>query len=265
MFALALLFFRVIFHGYLGSEKADDYLVGAVLLGSAPCTAMVFVWTALMNGDGAYTVTQVAVNDLLLLVTYVPTVKLLAGTTSLQMPWETLLLSVALFVVVPLLVGVTFRLVMSRRERWLRWMNERLLPAMDGISMVFLLLMIVLIFMSQASTILGNLLDILCISVPLLLQTVLVWAIAVALAWWMRLPYSIGGPASLIACSNFFEMAVAVAVALYGSSSGAALATVVGVLIEVPIMLLLVWLNNRYYCRSSSGKADMIELKLSQS
>ena len=244
MYAFCLLFYKVIFAGwYLGLEKQTEYLIGAVLLGGAPCTAMVFVWSRLMNGDPAYTITQVALNDLVLLALYVPTVQLLAGVSNIYLPWSTLLYSVLFFVLVPLVLGVIVRqsLIYKHKE----FLNNKLIPIMDHLSMVFLLLMIVLLFISQAVTILGNLLDILVISIPLIIQTFFIWAITIIASILMKIPYKFAGPASLIACSNFFEMAVAVALSLYGSDSGVTLTTVVGVLIEVPIMLTLVHVNNR--------------------
>ena len=243
MYALCLLFFKVIFASYLSQEKQTEYLIGSVLLGGAPCTAMVFIWSKLMNGDAAYTITQVAVNDLILLVLYVPTVQLLAGVSNIQIPWTTLMLSVVFFVVIPLVIGVLVRQSLIYKHE--NFLNKKLLPVMDQLSMVFLLLMVILLFISQAPTIIGNLLDILVISVPLIIQTIFIWAITVAASLLLKIPFRYAGPASLIACSNFFEMAVAVAFTLYGSDSGVTLTTVVGVLIEVPIMLTLVHINNR--------------------
>jgi ACR3 family arsenite transporter len=245
MYGLAQLFFRVIFIGYLGDDKAGQYLIGAVLLGGAPCTAMVFVWSTLMNGDAAYTVAQVAVNDILLVILYSPTVKLLAGAANIHMPWGTLLFSIGFFVVIPLVFGVVTRQIMMREESRAAFLEKKMIPVLDSLSMVFLLLMVILLFISQAEKIVHNLVDILIIAIPLLLQTFIIYAISYGTSWLMRFPYEIAGPASLIACSNFFELAVAVAASLYGADSGAALATVVGVLIEVPVMLLLVKINNR--------------------
>ncbi|KAJ3103802.1 hypothetical protein HDU96_009142 [Phlyctochytrium bullatum] len=245
MYGLALLFFRVVFGSSLDVAKQDAYLIGTILLGGAPCTAMVFVWSSLMKGDASYTLTQVAVNDILLLILYTPTAKLLSRSSSLEMPWNTLIASVAFFIVIPLVIGIIIRVCLTRTPAGTRFLNTRLLPFLDSCSMVFLLLMVVLLFVSQAATVVSHLVDILIIAVPLIIQTLLLWALAYFGALWLRLPYDQAGPASLIACSNFFEMAVAIAVALYGSESPAALATVVGVLIEVPIMLALVWVNNR--------------------
>jgi len=245
MYGFALLFFKVIFKGYLGNDTANQYLIGTVLLGGAPCTAMVFVWSRLMRGNFSYTLTQVAFNDILLVILYSPTAKLLAGAANINMPWDTLLFSIGFFIVIPLLFGVVTRHFMLKKESTTNFLQNKLIPTLDSASMVFLLLMIVLIFISQASTIAHNLVDILIIAIPLLIQTFLIWGISYGTSWFLRFPYEVAGPASLIACSNFFEMAVAVAASLYGSNSGAALATVVGVLIEVPVMLFLVKVNNR--------------------
>ena len=218
MYGFARLFFHTLFGDYLGKERADGYLVGAVLLGCAPCTAMVFVWSRLMRGNGAYTLTQVAVNDLILLVTYVPTVQLLLGAgANIEIPWSTLVYSVAFFVLVPLVVGVGTRVAVAGLldERWFHWLEGRVIPALDACSMWFLVGMVVLLFVSQAATLVENVVDMLVIALPLLMQTVMVWAITYgAMAWWLRVPYDRAGPATLIACSNFFEMAVAVAVAV---------------------------------------------------
>ncbi|KAJ1568485.1 hypothetical protein HK405_001475, partial [Cladochytrium tenue] len=228
---------------------ADQYLVGAVLLGGAPCTAMVFVWSKMMAGDPTYTLTQVAVNDLLLLAIYGPIVKLLSGDSSASMPWSTLLFSVGLYVLAPLLVSFAIRgtlAVLFDRARARHILTRVIIPALDKLSAAFLIAMVVLLFVSQAASIGANWVDMLAIAVPLLLQTFLIWGLTYAIALWvLRLPYDLAGPATLIACSNFFEMAVALAVSLYGADSEAALATVVGVLIEVPVMVLLVWINNR--------------------
>ncbi|KDO17429.1 arsenical-resistance protein [Saprolegnia parasitica CBS 223.65] len=257
MYGIAILFFRTFFGGYLG-DKADGYVVGSILLGGAPCTAMVFVWSILMKGNAAYTLTQVAVNDLLLMVLYVPTTKLLADGTSLEMPWSTLFVSVGLFVVIPLVVGYGIRKAFGHSDAGLDWLNSKLLPVLDSLSMVFLVLMIVLIFISQAATITDNVVDILIIAMPLILQTILIWGITYTGALYLGLSYDIAGPATLIACSNFFEMAVAVAVSLYGSGSPAALATVVGVLIEVPLMLILVAINNKTQHKFASASPPLL-------
>jgi ACR3 family arsenite transporter len=252
MYAISLLFFKVFFESYLGTEKSDGYVIGAVLLGGAPCTAMVFVWSVLMNGNAAYTLAQVAVNDILLLILYVPTVKLLASASNIEMPWDTLLYSVGLFIVVPLVVAVVTR--QSLNQRGLEWLKTKVIPLLDTLSMAFLLLMVVLIFISQAATITKNWVDILIIAIPLTVQTVLIWGLTYAVAIYFEFPFDIAGPASLIACSNFFEMAVAIAVSIYGTGSPATLATVVGVLIEVPVMLVLVAINNKTQHKFAKGR-----------
>jgi ACR3 family arsenite transporter len=245
MYFLSLLFFRVVFGNYLSIEKQNSYIIGSVILAGAPCTAMVFVWSILMHGNATFTLAQVCVNDLILLVAYVPTVKLLAGASNIFMPWDTLIFSVLLFVVVPLIIGSLIRFIMQRNEKWSEWMNRKMIPVMDRLSMVFLLLMVTILFISQSRTITDNLVDILIIAVPMLIQSVFLWGLTFGLALWLKLPFDIAGPATLIATSNFFEMAVAIAISLYGSDSGAALATVVGVIIEVPVMLTFVHINNR--------------------
>ncbi|CAK4625428.1 hypothetical protein LEN26_016700 [Aphanomyces euteiches] len=256
MYGIALLFFRNIYD--IEDTKANGYIVGSILLGGAPCTAMVFVWSKLMRGNASYTLAQVAFNNVLLLVLYVPTAKLLAGASDIVMPWDTLFASVGLFIVVPLVIAVVTRRCVS--ETTLAWIDQRLLPLLDTCSMVFLILMIVLIFISQADTITHNWVDILLIAVPLILQTALIWGIMYAAAIFFRLPYEVAGPATLIACSNFFEMAVAVAASVYGSGSPATLATVVGVLIEVPVMLILVGINNK--TQHFFTKAQEVSLQL---
>lgn len=240
-YGLGVLFFRKVFVG-IGEAKANEFLMGTILLAGAPCSAMVFVWSVLLKGDAAYTLTQVTVNNLLLLVLYVPTTKLLGGFTTLNLPWDTLLISVAFFVAIPLVLAIAIRHVCSLKESWNLWLNNKLIPILDRLSMVFLILMVILIFISQASSLVGNVVDILIISVPLLLQTCLMWALSFFLFFMLKIPYEIAAPSSLIASSNFFEMAVAVAVALFGAGSNVTLATVVGVLIEVPVMLGLIFL-----------------------
>lgn len=184
MYALSLLFFKVIFLSYLGMERANEYLIGSVLLSGAPCTAMVFVWSRLMNGDAAYTVAQVAVNDILLLFFYIPTVKLLAGASDIAMPWDTLSYSILIFVAIPLLIGVISRVTMSRKESWLYFLDVKIIKSLDKCSMVFLVLMVSLLFISQAKTITHNLIDILIISIPLFIQTVLIWGITFVVMFW---------------------------------------------------------------------------------
>lgn len=239
MFALAWLFFHVVFRVWIPDTLADEYVAGAVLLGAAPCTAMVFVWSHLAKGDPAYTLVQVAVNDLIILVAFAPIVALLLGVGGVHIPWDTLLLSVVLFVVVPLVAGVATRRAVVRR-RGADYFNNVFVHRFDNITIVGLLLTLVILFSFQGGIILANPLHIVLIVVPLVVQTYLVFAIAYGWAKAWRLPYEVAAPAGMIGASNFFELAVAVAISLFGMQSGAALATVVGVLVEVPVMLSLV-------------------------
>lgn len=244
MFGLAWLFFHVVFRMWIPEALANDYVAGAVLLGAAPCTAMVFVWSHLAKGDPAYTLVQVAVNDLIILVAFAPIVALLLGVGGVQVPWDTLLLSVVLFVVVPLSAGVLVRCWVTRR-RGLEYFNEVFVHKFDNITVVGLLLTLVILFSFQGSTILANPLHIVLIAVPLVLQTYLIFGIAFGWAKAWKLPYEVAAPGNMIGASNFFELAVAVAISLFGMQSGAALATVVGVLVEVPVMLSLVAIAKR--------------------
>lgn len=239
MFALAWLFFHVVFRVWIPDTLADEYVAGAVLLGAAPCTAMVFVWSHLAKGDPAYTLVQVAVNDLIILVAFAPIVALLLGVGGVHIPGDTLLLSVVLFVVVPLVAGVATRRAVVRR-RGADYFNNVFVHRFDNITIVGLLLTLVILFSFQGGIILANPLHIVLIVVPLVVQTYLVFAIAYGWAKAWRLPYEVAAPAGMIGASNFFELAVAVAISLFGMQSGAALATVVGVLVEVPVMLSLV-------------------------
>ena len=244
MFALTSLFFYVIFAGLISSDLARDYVAGAVILGAAPCTAMVFVWSHLTRGNPTYTVVQVASNDLIILVLFTPIVGLLLGIGGIQIPWMTLLLSVVLFVVIPLTAGVVTRVLLTRR-RGLEYFEKTFIPKFGNVTIVGLLLTLVLIFTSQSAVILANPLHILLIAVPLVIQTVLIFSLTYGAAKLLRLRHDIAAPAAMIGGSNFFELAVAVAVALFGATSPVALATTVGVLVEVPVMLGLVHLANR--------------------
>ncbi|MGN0232620.1 MAG: ACR3 family arsenite efflux transporter [Muribaculaceae bacterium] len=245
MFAIAWLFLTVAFSSVIPNFLAEQYLAGCVLLGAAPCTAMVFVWSYLTKGDAAYTLVQVAVNDLILLVAFVPTVGILLGVTGISIPWNTLLLSVVLFVVIPLALGVITRnrVIASKGNEYF---STVFVHKFDNITSVGLLLTLVILFSFQGELILGNPLHIILIAIPLVVQTFLIFFFAFIWARRSGLPHSISAPAGLIGASNFFELAVAVAISLFGLNSGAALATVVGVLVEVPVMLLLVKIANRY-------------------
>lgn len=243
MCAIASLFFFVIFKAFITPELAAQYLAGAVLLGAAPCTAMVFVWSTLTKGDPAYTVVQVATNDLIILFAFVPIVKFLLGVSNVSVPWDTLILSVVLFVVIPLAGGVLTRsLVIQKHGK--DYFENTFVKKFDGITTIGLLLTLVMIFSFQGNIILENPLHIVLIAVPLVLQTFLIFAIAYVACRILKLSHKIAAPAGMIGASNFFELAVAVAIALFGTTSPAALATTVGVLTEVPVMLFLVRIAN---------------------
>jgi ACR3 family arsenite transporter len=244
MYGIAILFFFVIFKAFITPDLATEYLAGAVLLGAAPCTAMVFVWSSLTKGNPAYTVVQVATNDLIILVAFVPIVKFLLGVSNVSVPWATLILSVVLFVVIPLAGGMLTRYIVVKK-RGTDYFENTFVKKFDGITTIGLLLTLVMIFSFQGGIILGNPLHIVLIAVPLVLQTFLIFAIAYIACKLLKLPYNIAAPAGMIGASNFFELSVAVAIALFGTTSPAALATTVGVLTEVPVMLFLVKIANR--------------------
>ena len=244
MYGIASLFFFTVFKAFITPDLATEYLAGAVLLGAAPCTAMVFVWSSLTKGDPAYTVVQVATNNLIILVAFVPIVKFLLGVSNVSVPWDTLILSVVLFVVIPLAGGILTRLIVTKR-RGKEYFETVFVKKFDGATTLGLLLTLVLIFSFQGNVILENPLHIVLIAVPLILQTFLIFAIAYLACWLLKLSHTIAAPAGMIGASNFFELAVAVAVALFGTTSPAALATTVGVLTEVPVMLLLVRIANK--------------------
>ena len=240
---LGWLFFRVLFADLVDPQTATEYIAGMILLGVAPCTAMVFVWSHLTKGDANYTLVQVSVNDLIMIFAFAPIAAFLLGVSDVTVPWNTLLLSVVLYVLIPLLAGVfTRKIINSQKEPTkLNQFIQRLKP----ISIAGLLATIVLLFGFQAETILSKPFAIVLIAIPLLIQTYGIFAIAYGAAKAMKLPHNIAAPACMIGTSNFFELAVAVAISLFGLQSGAALATVVGVLVEVPVMLTLVGFANR--------------------
>ena len=244
MFGIAWLFFFVIFKTLIPAELAKDYLAGAILLGAAPCTAMVFVWSHLTKGNPAYTVVQVATNDLIILVAFTPIVALLLGIGGVKIPWDTLLLSVALFVVIPLAGGILTRTSVIKK-RGLDYFEKGFLPKFSNVTIVGLLLTLVIIFSFQGKVILENPLHIVLIAVPLVIQTFLIFFIAYGASKLLKLPHDIAAPAGMIGASNFFELSVAVAISLFGAKSPVALATIVGVLVEVPVMLTLVKIANR--------------------
>ena len=243
MFAIAWLFFNVIFSGFITPDLARDYLAGAILLGAAPCTAMVFVWSHLTKGNPAYTVVQVATNDLIILAAFTPIVAFLLGIGGVTIPWDTLLLSVVLFVVIPLTAGVVTRNHLTR-TKGVDYFEKTFIPKFGNITIIGLLLTLVIIFSFQGQVILENPLHIVLIAIPLIIQTILIFFIAYLAAKAMKLPHNIAAPAGMIGASNFFELAVAVAIALFGTQSPVALATIVGVLVEVPVMLMLVKIAN---------------------
>jgi ACR3 family arsenite transporter len=244
MAALGWLFFKVFFAGWVDPQSANEYIAGMILLGVAPCTAMVFVWSQLTKGDANYTLVQVSVNDIIMVFAFAPITALLLGMSDIQVPWETLVLSVILYVVLPLMAGVITRKVIDVNDVTHKRLNS-LVRSLKPWSVVGLLGTVLLLFGFQAETILAQPQTIVLIAIPLLLQTYGIFAIAYGAAKALKLPHNIAAPACMIGTSNFFELAVAVAISLFGLHSGAALATVVGVLVEVPVMLSLVYFANR--------------------
>lgn len=244
MYGIAAFFFYVVFRTIIPVELAKEYLAGAVLLGAAPCTAMVFVWSHLTKGNPAYTVVQVATNDLIILIAFTPIVAFLLGVGGVAVPWDTLFLSVVLFVVIPLAGGILTRTLIIR-NKGKKYFENQFLPRFNHVTIIGLLLTLVIIFSFQGNVILENPLHIVLIAVPLILQTFLIFFIAYLASKWLKLPHTIAAPAGMIGASNFFELAVAVAISLFGATSPAALTTIVGVLTEVPVMLLLVRFANK--------------------
>jgi ACR3 family arsenite transporter len=243
MAALGVLFFRHVFAPFIPPGDAEGYIAGLILLGAAPCTAMVFVWSHLTRGDPNYTLVQVSVNDAVMVFAFAPIVAFLLGVTDIAVPWETLLLSVALYVVVPLMVGILARNALKKRggEESVTAFTRRIKP----LSVIGLLATVTLLFGFQSETILAKPIIIALIAVPILIQSYGIFALAYAAAWAWKVPHKVAAPCAMIGTSNFFELAVAVAISLFGLNSGAALATVVGVLVEVPVMLSLVAFANR--------------------
>jgi ACR3 family arsenite transporter len=241
----AWIFFSKIYGAFIEPELAGEYIAGAILLGAAPCTAMVFVWSYLTNGDPNYTLLQVSVNDLIILVAFIPIVGLLLGITDVQIPYETLISSIVIFVVIPLVAGyITHKLLVRAKGK--DWFEKEFLPKLKPISILALLVTLILLFAFQGVNILNNPFIILLIAVPLIIQTYFIFFITWFSGKRLRLPHAICSPAAMIGASNFFELAVAVAIALFGLQSPAALVTVVGVLVEVPVMLSLVALANKW-------------------
>lgn len=243
MYLISAFFFKIVFSAIIPPELANQYLAGAVLLGAAPCTAMVFVWSHLTKGDPAYTLVQVAVNNLILLIAFTPIVAFLLGISNVTVPYDTLFLSVVLFIVIPLVAGYLSRERIIK-NRGLQYFESVFLKKFDNVTIVGLLLTLIIIFTFQGEVILGNPLHVLLIAIPLTIQTFFIFSLAYGWSKAWKLPHNIASPASMIGASNFFELAVAVAITLFGLNSGATLATVVGVLVEVPVMLALVRIAN---------------------
>lgn len=245
-FSMALLgglFFKVLFVDWVDPQSASEYIAGMILLGVAPCTAMVFVWSQLTKGDANYTLVQVSINDIIMVFAFAPLTAFLLGISNIQVPWQTLLLSVGLYVVLPLIAGALTRYKLDSAQDHSRL--NHFVATLKPWSIIGLLATVVLLFGFQAQTILEKPLIIGLIAIPLLIQTYGIFAIAYIAAKQLKLPHNVAAPACMIGTSNFFELAVAVAISLFGLHSGAALATVVGVLVEVPVMLSLVWFANR--------------------
>ena len=243
MYGIAAFFLYVVFGNIIPADLAKEYLAGAVLLGAAPCTAMVFVWSNLTKGNPAYTLVQVATNDLIILAAFVPIVAFLLGINDITIPWTTLFLSVVLFVVIPLTAGWLSRRIITK-NRGLDYFENTFIAKFNNVTVIGLLLTLIIIFSFQGKTIVDNPINILLIAVPLTIQTFLIFFIAYGWSKLWKLPHDVAAPAGMIGASNFFELAVAVAISLFGLQSGATLATVVGVLTEVPVMLTLVKIAN---------------------
>ena len=240
---LGWLFFKGLFADWVDPQTATEYIAGMILLGVAPCTAMVFVWSQLTKGDANYTLVQVSINDIIMIFAFAPIAGMLLGVTDITVPWDTLFLSVVLYVLIPLVAGAITRKKLDKADDHSR-LNQ-FLATMKPWSIIGLLATVVLLFGFQSETILAKPQAIVLIAIPLLIQTYGIFAIAYFMAKQMKLPHNVAAPACMIGTSNFFELAVAVAISLFGLHSGAALATVVGVLVEVPVMLSLVWFANR--------------------
>jgi len=243
MAALGWLFFKIFFASWVDPQTANEYIAGMILLGVAPCTAMVFVWSQMTKGDANYTLVQVSVNDIIMIFAFAPITAFLLGMTDISVPWETLLMSVVLYVLLPLIAGIITRKALDKKDDHHKLNN--FLARVNPLSMLGLIGTVVLLFGFQAQTIIDKPQAIFLIAIPLIIQTYGIFFIAYGLAKYLRLSHNIAGPASMIGTSNFFELAVAVAISLFGLHSGAALATVVGVLVEVPVMLSLVAFVNR--------------------
>ncbi|MBB3331642.1 ACR3 family arsenite transporter [Halomonas campaniensis] len=244
MFAIAWFFLMVVFAPLIPKPLASQYLAGAILLGAAPCTAMVFVWSYLTRGDAAYTLVQVALNDLIMLFAFAPIVVFLLGVSNIQVPWDTVALSVVLYIVIPLAAGYLTRRTLIA-HRGIGWYDNVFMKKVGPITPIGLIITLVLLFAFQGDVIIATPLHIVLIAIPLILQTFLIFFIAYGWAKAWKVPHNVAAPGAMIGASNFFELAVAAAIALFGLQSGAALATVVGVLVEVPLMLALVRIANK--------------------
>lgn len=260
MYGIASFFFFMVFRHIIPADLAKDYLAGAVLLGAAPCTAMVFVWSHLTKGNPAYTVVQVATNDLIILVAFTPIVAFLLGISGVAVPWDTLILSVVLFVVIPLAGGIITRTKIIKNKGQ-EYFELEFVPRFSNVTVAGLLLTLIIIFSFQGDVILENPLHIILIAIPLTIQTFLIFFIAYFASWVLKLSHEIAAPAGMIGASNFFELAVAVAISLFGPTSPVALATIVGVLVEVPVMLTLVSIANNtrhWFLADDSGKTQVL-------
>ncbi len=244
MFALAWFFFMVVYAAWIPADLGREYLAGAILLGAAPCTAMVFVWSYLTRGDAPYTLVQVAVNDIIMLFAFAPIVVLLLGVSNIHVPWDTVALSVLLYIVIPFAAGYLSRIWLIRRKG-IEWFDNVFMQRIGPVTPIGLLITLVLLFAFQGERILQNPGHIALIAIPLIIQTFLVFYIAYYWAKAWRVRHAVAAPGAMIGASNFFELAVAAAIAMFGLQSGAALVTVVGVLVEVPLMLALVRIANR--------------------
>ncbi|MCL5773303.1 MAG: ACR3 family arsenite efflux transporter [Firmicutes bacterium] len=267
-FSMALIgwiFFRHLFLPYIGKELADQYIAGVIILAAAPCTAMVFVWSYLTDGDPAYTLVQVSVNDLIMLIAFAPVVKfLVSGASSLVVPFKVLLYSVVLFIVIPLGAGYLSRIILLKKKG-AHWFEKKFLPVLQPVTVIALLLTLVLIFAFQAESITTKFFHVVLIAIPILIQVYFNSTLAYGLMRFFKVPHNIASPGALIGASNFFELAVATAIALFGPASGAALATVVGVLVEVPVMLSVCgicnstrhWFDFKVSSELNSGKVPI--------
>ena len=241
----AWIFFDYLYQAYITPQEAAEYFAGAVLLGAAPCTAMVFVWSYLTRGDANYTLMQVSVNDLVLLILFIPIVRFLLGINNIEIPYDVLITSVLVFVVVPLSAGYLSNRYFIKKKG-IEWFKDVFLARLKPVSVVALLATLILLFAFQGEKIIENPFAIFLIAIPLTIQTYFIFFLSWNLGKWIKLPFSICAPAAMIGASNFFKLSVAIAISIFGLDSGASLATVVGVLIEVPIMLSLVYLANKW-------------------